>query len=104
MSWLCACRGASATDGKHGLVQWGLDYAKGFIEDKLKRPSASDLLVEDDVKLLPKVSLLTCPDPVPSNAILHTLSGSACRLRWQISLCPLFKLVQDVLPKQEELL
>ena len=69
MSWLCACRGASATDGKHGLVQWGLDYAKGFIEDKLKRPSASDLLVEDDVKLLPKVRLLTCPDPVPSHAI-----------------------------------
>lgn len=69
MSWLCACRGASATDGKHGLVQRGLDYAKGFIEDKLKRPSVSDLLVDEDVKLLPKVSLLTCPDPVPSHAI-----------------------------------
>ena len=69
MGSLCACRGASATDGKHGLVQWGLDYAKGFIEDKLKRPSASDLLVDEDFKLLPKVSLLTCPDFVPSHAI-----------------------------------
>ena len=37
-----------------------LNYAKGFIEDKLKRPSAEDLLDAEDVKLLPKVRPRVC--------------------------------------------
>ena len=46
-----------------------LDYAKGFIEDKIKRPSAEDLLDAEDVKLLPKVS--------PWSAMQVSTCGSA---------------------------
>ena len=62
------CRGAASAVGKQGFGQVIVDYAKGFIEDKLKRPSAEDLLDAEDVKLLPKVS--------PWSAVLMR----ACRL------------------------
>ena len=51
------CREPSSADGKQGLGQLIFDYAKRFVEDKIKRPSAEDLLVEEDIKLLPKVTL-----------------------------------------------
>lgn len=50
-----ACRNGSG--GKQRIVQLGLNFARGFLEDKIRRPSAEDLLVEEDVKALPKVRL-----------------------------------------------
>ena len=55
------------------MVQWALDYAKGFIEDKIKRPSAEDLLVAEDIKLLPKVK--------PSLSIHTAQMGGPANLR-----------------------
>ncbi|CAK0750465.1 hypothetical protein CVIRNUC_001993 [Coccomyxa viridis] len=52
---LTPSRGPTSADGKEGFGQVILNYAKGFIEDKLKRPSAEDLLDAEDVKLLPKL-------------------------------------------------
>ena len=67
-------RGNSTADDKQSIVQWALDYAKAFIEEKLKRPSAEDLLVEEDIKLLPKV-ILFHSQRVSSYPILQSGGG-----------------------------
>ncbi len=77
----CLCRGGSTADAKPDLVQWALDYAKNFIEDKLKRPSAEDLLVEEDIKLLPKVIAfpLKTPHTLDRPAKLEGAGTTSCR-------------------------
>ena len=58
-----ACRNDS--EGKQSILQLGLELARGFLEDKIRRPSAEDLLVEEDVKALPKVCLEPGQSPIP---------------------------------------
>ena len=55
----------------------GLDFARGFLEDKIRRPSAEDLLVEEDVKALPKVRLE--PEQAPVSVSSSCAFGTQMR-------------------------